>query len=350
VVFRYGITYEPSHARTLPGFGPYPWPCAGASIEKGHAFSQPKPLMTSTATVLSPPRSTVSALARDMVSLAKPGITIMCVLMTAGGAGFALHTAPGAAMSAAAWLALIIGTGLSVASANAMNMVMERDGDRLMRRTKDRPLPSGRMRPWVAVVFATLTAAVSWVWLWTAVNALTACLAIFALVSYVWIYTPLKRRTPQALVIGAVPGAIPPLMGWAGAAGSIAAPGVILFLILLLWQLPHFIAIALYRNRDYADAGIKTVPVVRGEEVAKIQSLIYSLVLFPVSLTLVLVGAAGYLYFVVAACLGIWFFIFSVRGFEPDAGNQWARRFFFASLVYLPVLTAGLVLDVVLGL
>lgn len=295
-----------------------------------------------------PPREQKVGGWRDFVALAKPGITIMCVLMTAGGAGLAIH---GDAVRSGvfgwvefAWL--LLGTALSVSSANALNMLLEREGDRDMVRTRNRPLPSGRMHPMTAIGYAILTGLTSvWV-LYTQVNPLTAWLSVFALVSYVAVYTPLKRRTTQALIIGAVPGAIPPLLGWTGATNEIGAPGIVLFLILLLWQLPHFIAIAIYRGRDYAAAGIKAVSVVRGVEVAKVQSLIYCVFLVPVSLLLVTLNIAGYFYFVVASALGAWFFVLSVRGFEPKAGTLWARRFFLASLVYLPVLTAGLVLDI----
>jgi protoheme IX farnesyltransferase len=227
-------------------------------------------------------------------------------------------------------------------------MVLERDGDRYMRRTKDRPLPSGRMTVRTALVFGAATGLLStWV-LAVHVNLLTAALGLFALFSYVLVYTPLKRRTSTSVTVGAVPGAVPPLMGWTAATASFGAPGVALFAILFVWQLPHFIAISLYRARDYEAAGIKTVPGVRGNETARVHSLLWSLVLVPTSLTLVALGVAGTLYLAVAGALRAWFFILSVRGFEPDSGNRWARRFFLASLVYLPVLTAALVIDVVL--
>jgi protoheme IX farnesyltransferase len=286
-------------------------------------------------------------LVRDLVELAKPGITFMCLLMTAGAMAYAwaLGTVtPDFSLSIAVWA--LVGTTLSVVAANTMNMVIEREGDKRMVRTRNRPLASGRMSVWAALLFGVVgIVAATWI-LWTRVNPLTCGLSLFAFGSYVLIYTPLKRVTPQALVIGAVPGALPPLIGWTAATNRIDAIGLVLFGVLLIWQLPHFIAIAIYRFRDYASAGIKTVPVVRGEEVAKVQSVVYTIFLFPMSLLLVPLNGAGSIYFIVASVLGAWFFVLGVRGFEPGSNAVWARQFFLASLVYLPVWVLGLVVDV----
>jgi protoheme IX farnesyltransferase len=180
------------------------------------------------------------------------------------------------------------------------------------------------------------------------VNPLTALLGGFALLSYVLVYTPLKRRTPLALIIGAVPGAMPPLMGWTAAQGALEGPGLALFLILLVWQIPHFLAISLYNKGDYARAGIKVVPVVRGDRNAKLQAVAYATALIPVSLMLVPMGVAGVLYGVVAMALGVWFLAVGVQGLRPEMGVKWARGFFRVSLVYLPGLVLGLVLDMVI--
>ena len=286
----------------------------------------------------------------DFVALSKPGITVMCLIMAAGGFGlaFAHNGTPFDGAAAFRFVAMLVGTALSVASANTLNMVIEREGDRHMRRTRDRPLPSGRMTVRTAIVFGVVTGLLS-TWILTAfVNPLTAALGLFALFSYVLVYTPLKRRTPTSLTVGVVFGAVPPLMGWTAATGSFGAPGIALFAILFVWQLPHFIAISLYRARDYEAAGIKTVPGVRGGDAARLHSLLWSLVLVPTSLALVVLGVAGTLYLAVAGALGAWFFVLSLRGFEPDSGNKWARQFFLASLVYLPALTVALVIDVLL--
>lgn len=285
----------------------------------------------------------------DFVELCKPGILGMCVFTALGGMGVAATI--GAAPTPFPWAAAlwgVLGTTLSVAGANTLNQYIEREGDKLMNRTKDRPLPAGRMAPNVALVFGILLGVLSEVILFAFVNPLTGWLAAFALLSYVGIYTPMKRRSTQALIVGAVPGAMPPLLGWTIATNEIGAAGVVLFLILLVWQLPHFLAISIYRRHDYGAAGIKVVPNVRGIENAKVQSLIYSLLLVTVSLMLVPLGVAGFTYFVAIAILGAWFFVLSMRGFEPEANNKWARQFFFASLVYLPVLTVALVVDLMI--
>jgi protoheme IX farnesyltransferase len=274
------------------------------------------------------------------IVLTKPTITALSVLMAAGG----LVLAPVKLNLLTAVLALL-GTAFAVASANVLNMYLERETDGLMKRTRSRPLPSGRMNPNAALGFGIGLGVAAMLLLAIGVNVITAVLGCFALLAYVFVYTPLKRKTPLALIIGAVPGAIPPLMGWTAATGEISAPGLVLFAILLLWQLPHFLAIAMYSKADYARAGILTVPVVRGDRVARLQALAYATMLVPVSLLLVPLGVAGWLYFSVASAVGVWFALKGFRGFTPAAGTRWARQFFFASLIYLPVLTAGLMLD-----
>ena len=282
---------------------------------------------------------------RDLFELTKPTITAMSVLMAAGAM---LLASPGLDLVQAA-LALV-GTGLAVGSANALNMVWERNGDRLMKRTRRRPLPDGRLSPISALLFGVALGSLGIVVLAVWVNGLTALLGAVALLSYVFVYTPLKRRSPLALIIGAVPGAMPPLMGWTAVTGALEAPGLVLFSILLLWQLPHFLAIAIYCERDYAGAGIQAVSVVRGARVAKLQALAYSTALVPVSLLLIPLGVAGWAYLLGAASLGAWFWWIAVQGLSGRSGTQWARRLFRASLVYLPVLMLVLAVDTVLGI
>ncbi|MEM6289660.1 MAG: heme o synthase [Myxococcota bacterium] len=281
--------------------------------------------------------------ARDFIALTKPSITRMCLIMAAGG----LALAPGS-VSLGTGIAAFIGIALAVGGANAFNMWWERDTDRFMSRTKRRPLPAGRMAPQAAFVFAAALSVLSLLVLAIGTNVLTAILAGLAIFSYVAIYTPSKYRTPAALVIGAVPGAAPPLLGWTAVTGSIDPPAVVLFLILLVWQMPHFIAIALYRKQEYARAGIKVVPLVRGDAVAKIHAVAWTLILVPLTLLLVPMGSAGGVYFLAAALLGAAFLGWSFTGLDNDAGDRWARNYFLASLVYLPALTLALVADVVL--
>ena len=279
----------------------------------------------------------------DFVVLTKPRITFLCLIMTLGGMGLV----PGALdLSRVLWT--LLGTAFSVGSANALNMVWERESDKLMKRTRARPLPSGRMNPLHALVFGVVLGILSVVVIAVQVNVLTAFLGLFALLGYVLVYTPLKRRSPHALIIGAVPGAMPPLMGWTAVTGSITAPGLLLFLVLLIWQIPHFIAISLYYKEDYRKAGIQTLPNVRGDKNAKLQALAYSLALIPLSLMFVSLGVAGVVYAAIALVLGVWFVALSAQGLRPESGSPWARKFFLASLIYLPALTAALLVDLVL--
>lgn len=286
-------------------------------------------------------------LVRDLVALTKPRITLMVLLTTAGG----LWLAPGA-LAPLAILATLLGTGLVVSSANALNCWMERDVDRHMARTKNRPLPARRMDPQLALFFGLALGALAVPLLAVAVNALTALLAAVALVSYVWIYTPMKQRSPAALLVGSIPGAMPPLMGWTAATGELQAPGIVLFGILFLWQLPHFLAIALFRHNEYSKAGIQVMPAVRGAARTRLHIAMYAGALVPVSLLLVPLGVLGTTYLVLAGIGGTVFAALCIAGLfrrgEDGAGgnNRWARAVFLASLAYLPLLFAAIAIDV----
>jgi protoheme IX farnesyltransferase len=275
----------------------------------------------------------------DVVALAKPRITFMVLCTTACG----MWLAPGPSGGAHAALALV-GVALVVAGANALNMYLERDVDALMARTRNRPLPAGRLTPEVALTFGLTSGAAAVLLLTFAVNPLTGFLAATSLVLYVLAYTPLKRRTTAALLIGAVPGAMPPLLGWTAATGSLDAPGIALFLVLFVWQLPHFIAISLFRADDYARAGLKVVPVERGVLGAKLRIALYSAMQLLVSLYLARLGVAGTAYTVAATALGAAMLGLALAGLSPRAGDRWARVYFAATLVYLPALLGALAL------
>jgi len=288
--------------------------------------------------------SRVVEFARDLLELTKPRITVLEVTMMLGG----LALAP----VRASWPTIVgvaVGTALVVAAANALNMFMERDSDRHMDRTRNRPLPAGRLAPSVALVLSIVFVLTSMVLLWLAVNPLTAILGALGFASYCFVYTPLKRVSTLALPIGALPGAIPALMGWTAATGSIGAAGLAYTGILFFWQIPHFLAIAMYRKDEYAKADLMVLPNVKGDKAARFQMVAYTVVLVAVSLSLVFVGTAGWLYFVVAAVLGAWFLSLTVVGSQTDNVAVWGRKIFLASLIYLPVLALGLVVDVVLG-
>lgn len=279
----------------------------------------------------------------DLWQLTKPGVTRMCVLTTVGG----MLLAPGH-IGWIAGTAAVLGSALAVGGANAANMWWERDLDAKMSRTRRRPLPAGRMRPHEALRFAAALSVAAVALLLAFTNVLAAALAAAAILSYVFVYTPLKVRTPLALVIGAVPGAVPPLLGWTAVTGSLDAGGLVLFGILLVWQIPHFIAIALYRKTEYARAGIRVVPLVRGDAMAKIQAVAWAGALVPLSLMLTPLGVAGFFYLSAAMLLGMAFLGWAFTGLHDAAGARWARGYFLASLAYLPALTAALWVDVAL--
>jgi heme o synthase len=291
---------------------------------------------------------TMSRSARDLAALTKPRITVIVVATCAAGMAIAPVRIP---LPLAA-LALL-GTSLIVASANVLNMWWERDTDGLMARTRSRPLPAGRMAPDVALFFGLALGASS-VPMLVAVNPLTAGLGVLALITYVLAYTPLKRHTSLALWVGAVPGAMPPLMGWTSATGSLFASsgrgvtglgGVLLFLFLFAWQLPHFNAIALFRAEDYAKAGLKVVSVERGERAAKGHIAGYTVLLVAVSFGLATAHVAGTAFMLSAVALGTAFLVLAGSGLRRGAGAGWARGVFAYSIVYLTLLLAILVAD-----
>lgn len=280
---------------------------------------------------------------KDFLELTKPRITLFCILMTLGGLAMAPQV-----VTVVTLVATLVGTALSVGAANTLNMYWERSTDKLMKRTALRPLAAERLNPKYALFFGVIQVCLSAVILASLVNTLTAGLSLFAFASYVFVYTPLKRVTPHALLIGAVPGAMPPLLGWTAATAEISAPGLVLFAILLIWQIPHFIAISFNHVNDYKSAGIKTWPGERGAKPATRQALLYSIALIPVSLLLLYFNVAGLIYGATAVAVGAWMLVATVRGLNPVKHPTWARQLFFASLVYLPVLTVGLAIDVML--
>ncbi len=277
---------------------------------------------------------------RDLVALTKPRLSSMVLLTTAGGLWLA-----GGRLSAPSSVAALFGTTLAVAGAHTLNCYLERDLDRAMRRTRGRPLPAGRIDPGLALGAGLGLATVSVPVLWVGVNPLTSALGLLAILSYVLVYTPLKTRSPWALHVGALPGALPPLMGWTAARGALEAPGLVLFAILFVWQLPHFLAIALYRREDYAAAGMKTAPEVWGEGPSRLHMAAYTALLLPLSVALVSLRVAGWWYGSAAIALGVGFLLATLPGISRDPGRPWARQVFVASLVYLTGLFAALMLD-----
>ncbi len=278
------------------------------------------------------------AVARDVLLLAKPRLSGLVVCTAAGG----LWLAPGHrdAVSAAVLLA---GTSLVVGAANALNNFLERDVDARMRRTRDRPLPSGRVEPWVALAIGLGVPSLALPALAWFTNGLTAALGAAALFLYVVVYTPMKRRSSLALFVGAVPGAIPPLMGWTAATGRFDAGGLALFALLFFWQLPHFLSVSLYLKEDYARGGLRVFALVHGDRATRIWIATLTLALVPVSLLLVPLGLAGPAYGFAAAILGGGLAGHALLGvLQAGAGQRWARSFFLLTLAYLTLLFAAL--------
>jgi len=274
------------------------------------------------------PRSTASVV-RDVLSLTKPRLSLLVLFTCAGGMWLS-----GLELPAHLWVVTLLATAGTVGAANAFNCYMERDSDRHMARTAVRPLPSGRMDPAFALLFAASLTVTSVPALFLGAGPLPGALGVLALASYVLAYTPLKGRTHWAMVVGALPGALPPLMGWAAATGRISAGGLALFAILFVWQLPHFIAIALFRKEEYRNAGLTSLPLAKSDAVAWRWAVAYLAVLVPVAGLPYLVGVAGGGYFIGAVVFSTGFLAVGVRGlFAQTAKN--ARRLFGASLLYL---------------
>ncbi len=287
-------------------------------------------------------RSHVSAAAyiKDLILLVKPNVLFMNALMTLG--GFAI--APRSDLLLC--LKAIVGTALAIASAGILNMYLERDTDGLMKRTADRPLPQKRVSPAVALTIGLICGIASMVVLYFTVNPLTALLAFAALFVYAGIYTPLKTVTPLALQIGAFAGAMPPLMGWTAATGKIELPGLALCAVLYIWQLPHVIAISIYRREDYEKAGIRTIVVVAGSERSALHAFIYTIFLMFVAALPVVIGMAGWAYLTLSIIAGL-FFLRSAFICMRNSSGENARIMFFTSLFYLPSLIAGFAVDAI---
>src|SRR6478752_916987 len=270
------------------------------------------------------------------LELTKPRITLFILMST--GVGFLFGTHLGQPWT---WMELfhtLLGTMMIAGGTAALNQWYEREGDGLMNRTKARPIPSGRITADRALIFGTGLSAIGFTELWLGVNLLTALLALFTLASYLFVYTPLKRRSPISTTIGAIPGAMPPLIGYAAASGHLNYEAGILYAILFLWQFPHFYAIAWMYREDYARAGIRMLPVVEpdGRSTAR-QIVLYGIALIPVSLAPTLLGMSGKIYLAGALLLGLCFLYSGVR-VSLDRTKLRARKVLLTSVVYLPVL------------
>ena len=302
--------------------------------------------MTSRTEVVQAPAGAVVVVATrrrlaDFVALGKPRVVLMVVLTTLVGyylgAGFELD-----------WLQLghlLVGTALSAAGTLALNQFLERDLDARMHRTRRRPLPDGRLQPGEAAVFGALLTAGGIAYL--ALSVGPGCAAVIAVIAllYLGVYTPLKRVSPLATVLGAIPGALPPVAGWVAARGELGIGAAVLFTILFLWQLPHTLAIARLYREDYARAGIRVLPVVDPDGGSTERQIVAGcLALHAAGLLPTLVGLTGGYYFFGALLLGALFLVVgTAQALRPSAPA--ARRVVIASVVYLPILLALMALD-----
>jgi protoheme IX farnesyltransferase len=279
--------------------------------------------------------------AADYFTLTKPRLNLLVLITTLG----SLYLASPDGVPLPLLLHTLIGTAFVAGGAAALNQVWERDTDRLMRRTSTRPLPGGRLRLREGSWFGIVLYAAGLVELAVAVYVVSASVAAFTLISYVLLYTPLKTRTSLSTLVGAVPGALPPVIGWAAATGAIEIPALVLFGIVFFWQMPHFLAIAWLHRDDYARAGIPLLPVVEPDGLRTgRQTVLYAAGLWPVSLLPAVVGLAGAPYLIVATVLGC-AFIWRSALFARERSMQSARKLFLFSLSYLAVLWCALVVD-----
>jgi protoheme IX farnesyltransferase len=282
---------------------------------------------------------------RDYIELTKPRITWL-ILMSAG-VGF-FFGLPSHSLSAINWLLLlhtILGTGLIASGTAALNQWYERAADLKMHRTAGRPLPSGRLLAGRALAFGIALSIAGFVELWLGVNLLSALIGAFTLASYLFLYTPMKQRTWWSTTVGAIPGAMPPMIGYAAAAGVITRESWVLFAILFLWQFPHFYSIAWMYKDDYARAGIRMLPVVEPDcrSTAR-QIVLYGIALIPVSLVPEMLGMTGRIYLVGALILGLVYLYSGVR-VALDRTLVRARGVLLTSVLYLPLIYGLMLLD-----
>jgi protoheme IX farnesyltransferase len=273
-----------------------------------------------------------------LVELTKPSIAALVMVTATCGALVA-----GSPLPLGRLVVALVATTLVVGAANALNMYAERDSDALMRRTQNRPLPSGRLGSEVALGFGLLAASIGLNVLGVVAGGLACALTLLAFASYVFVYTPLKRVTPHALIVGALPGALPPLIGYAAVRGTLGLPALFLFAFLFVWQMPHFLAISLFLQEDYRRGGMQVHSVVRGPEASVRSMRAWTLALFLVTLLPALASGIHPGYFAVTVPAGL-AFVALVSLVPRDLSRvHWARRVFFASMPYLVIVYAAFV-------
>ena len=282
---------------------------------------------------------------RDYIALTKPRITWLILMSTGVGYFFGMNHAWRGLADWILHIDTLVGTALIASGTAALNQWYERESDAHMRRTAGRPIPSGKLTAPRALWFGIFLAALGFLELALRVNLLTGALGAFTLASYLFVYTPLKQRSHLSTVFGAIPGAMPPLMGFAASYGGLTRDAWVLFAILFVWQFPHFLAIAWMYREDYARAGIRMLPVVEPDGMSTARQIIlYASTLIPVSLFPVLFGMTGRIYLFGALALGGWFLYTGVR-VAFDLTNGRARSVLLASVIYLPAIYCLMIFD-----
>ncbi len=289
------------------------------------------------------PRGSLPAALRAYLELTKPGIAGYVVLVTAA----SFYLASRGPQALGALLLTAVATALSTAGSLALNQYLEREVDGRMARTRTRPLPTGRLAPRAALVFAVVLLVGGVATLWATMGPLPALLTLGAGLAYNFVYTPLKSRSYLATLAGAVPGAVPALIGWSAATGSLAAGAWVLFAIAYLWQMPHVLGLAWVLRNDYRLAGFRLAPPTDPEgRVIGLHMMLYAIALLPVSLLPTVIGLTGALYMAGAFLLGAWLIVLSARAWRSMTDES-ARRVFLGSLIYQPLLLGLLLIDTV---
>ncbi|EDP75669.1 heme o synthase [Hydrogenivirga sp. 128-5-R1-1] len=279
---------------------------------------------------------------KEYLALTKPGIVTLVLITTLGG----IYIGAKGNLEPISVFWTLLGTGFAAAGSAVINMFFDRDVDVLMERTSSRPLPRGAVNPTGALVFGILLLVTSFAVLYVFVNTIAAVLAMLAAFSYVVLYTViLKRRTPVATEVGGISGALPPVIGYVAASGELDLRAFVLFLIMFMWQPPHFWVLALKYRDDYARAGIPTLPVSRGVFITKVKTLVYTVSLLPLSLIPYAIGMTGKLYFVTAFVISLIYTVYTLKFLFSK--KEESMKLFFFSIIYIAVLFSVMIIDLV---
>ena len=279
---------------------------------------------------------------KEYLALTKPGIVTLVLITTLGG----MYIGAKGVLDTMTVFWTLLGTGLAAAGSAVVNMFFDKDIDRMMERTSSRPLPRGAVNPKGALLFGLTLIALSFVSLYFFVNLASAVLAMVAAFSYVVLYTVLlKRKTPVATEVGGISGALPPVIGYVASSGTLDVKALVLFLIMFMWQPPHFWVLALKYKDDYAKAGIPTLPVSRGVFITKIKTLVYTVSLLPLSIIPYAIGMAGKIYFITAVVMSLLYTIYTLKFLFSK--KEESMKLFFFSIIYIAVLFSVMVFDLV---